>query len=58
MAKAFQELIWDYLVFTILVVVTTIVPLWGNIRGGKSKKNKSKADYVFATGKVSMFAMM
>lgn len=58
MAKQFEELIWDYVVFTLLIIVTTIAPLWGNLKGGGKKKVASKADYVFATGKVSMFAMM
>lgn len=54
MAKPFMDLIWDYLVFFVFIIITSIVPLWSRIRG---KKEKSKADYVFAT-KVSMFAMM
>lgn len=58
MAKEFKDLIWDYLVFLILIVFTVVAPLWNNIRGNNQKKVKSKADYVFATGKVSMFAMM
>lgn len=58
MAKEFKDLIWDYLVFIGLLAFTVITPLWRNIRGQNQKQVKSKADYVFATGKVSMFAMM
>jgi hypothetical protein len=56
MAKDFKELIWDYLVFIILVIVTSVVPLWGRFFG--KKKTRTKADYVFATGAVSVFSMM
>lgn len=56
MAKDFKELIWDYIVFIILVVVTSVVPLWGRFFG--KKKTRTKADYVFATGAVSIFSMM
>lgn len=55
MAKQFEELIWDYLVFIFLIITTTIGPLWSNLKARKTK-GKSKNDYVFA--KVSMFAMM
>lgn len=55
MAKSFRELIWDYLVFFILIVVSTVVPLWSRFCG---KKEKTKADYVFAMGRVSIFSMM
>lgn len=55
MAKAFDELIWDYAVFITLILFTTVVPLWGNLRG---RKKESKDAYIFATGKISIFAMM
>lgn len=55
MAKGFRELIWDYLVFIILIVGSSVIPLWGRFFG---RKEKTKADYVFATGSVSMAAMM
>lgn len=58
MAKEFSDLIWDYIVFIGLIIFTVVAPLWKNIRGNQPKKVKSKADYVFASGKVSMFAMM
>lgn len=56
MAKDWQDLIWDYLVFIILVIITSVVPLWGRFFG--KKKTRTKADYVFATGAVSVFSMM
>lgn len=56
MAKDVKDLIWDYMVFIILVVVTSVVPLWGRFFG--KKKTRTKADYVFATGAVSIFSMM
>lgn len=56
MAKSFQDLIVDYIVFIILVVVTSVVPLWSRFFG--KKKTRTKADYVFATGAISIFSMM
>lgn len=56
MSKAFKDLIWDYIVFIILVIVTSVVPLWGRFFG--KKKTRTKADYVFATGAVSVVSMM
>jgi hypothetical protein len=55
MTKAFSTLIWDYLVFLILIITTSVIPLWGQIFG---KRQNTKADYVFATQGVSIFAMM
>lgn len=49
------SMVWDYLVFLIFIVATTFVAVYN--RSGP--KEKTKADYVFATGqKVSMAAMM
>lgn len=56
MAKDFKELIWDYLIFIVIVFVTSFVPLWSRFFG--KKKTRTKADYVFATGAVSVFSMM
>lgn len=55
MAKKFADLIFDYGVFFVFIIVSSVVPLWSRIKG---KKEKTKNDYVFATGKISMFAMM
>lgn len=45
----------DYLVFIGFIVISFVIPLWGNFR---TKKKETKANYVFATGSVSMGAMM
>lgn len=58
MKKSFGELTWDYVVFGILVVVTTVVPLLGRYIG-KKKETSAKADYIFAAGSsISMVSMM
>lgn len=49
------SMIWDYLVFLIFIVATTFVAVYNRYAG---PKEKTKADYVFATGSVSMAAMM
>lgn len=56
MARSFNSLVWDYAVFFLFLVMSSIVPLWSQLFG--KKKEKSKADYVFAAGKVTIFAMM
>lgn len=48
-------MIWDYLVFVIFVIASTFVAVYSRFCG---PKEKTKADYVFAAGKVSMAAMM
>ncbi|XP_063989172.1 sodium-coupled monocarboxylate transporter 1 [Diachasmimorpha longicaudata] len=45
----------DYLVFIAVIIASFIIPLWGRFR---AKKKETKASYVFATGSVSMGAMM
>lgn len=47
----------DYLVFVVFIVAAFLIPLWSKIRSQK-KQAMTKADYVFATGNVSMAAMM
>ncbi|KAJ6637844.1 Sodium-coupled monocarboxylate transporter 1, partial [Pseudolycoriella hygida] len=56
MSSQFSSLIWDYLVFALFIIGSTLYPLWNDIRGRKEKQ--TKANYVFATGRVSMFAIM
>lgn len=56
MARSFYLLLSDYIFFIIVVVATTVIPLWGRFFG--KKKTRTKADYVFATGTVSIFSMM
>uniref|UniRef100_A0A2M4A1K2 Putative sodium/solute symporter n=2 Tax=Anopheles triannulatus TaxID=58253 RepID=A0A2M4A1K2_9DIPT len=55
MARSFMDLIWDYAVFVVFIIFSTLVPLWGRFFG---KKEKTKADYVFGLGTISMGAMM
>lgn len=55
MAQDFRNLIWDYLVFVGLILATISVAVYSKFCG---VKEKTKADYVFALGKVSVFAMM
>lgn len=52
MARSFRELIWDYILFIIVVIITTVVPLWSRFFG--KKKTSTKADYVFAAGGISV----
>lgn len=56
MAKSFLSLLSDYIVFIIIVIITTVVPLWSRFFG--KKKTRTKADYVFAAGSVSVVSMM
>lgn len=49
-------MVWDYLVFVLFIVGSTIYPLWDDLRG--RKESQTKASYVFATGRVSVFAIM
>jgi sodium-coupled monocarboxylate transporter 8/12 len=56
MAKNLYYLLSDYLIFIIVVIITTVIPLWSRFFG--KKKTRTKADYVFAGGAVSLFSMM
>ncbi|XP_022224905.2 LOW QUALITY PROTEIN: sodium-coupled monocarboxylate transporter 1 [Drosophila obscura] len=56
MAKDLSTLGWDYLMFVLFIALTVLGPLWTRIFG--KKKQRSKADYVFATGGVSIVAVM
>lgn len=56
MSKQFSSLIWDYVVFAILLSASTIYPLWQDRVGGKG--GRTKANFVFAAGGVSMLPMM
>lgn len=55
MSKEAKSMIWDYLVFFIFVIASTFVAVYSRFWG---PKEKTKADYVFAAGKVSIAAMM
>lgn len=56
MAKDLSTLGWDYVVFVAFVLFSTITPLWTRIFG--QTQQKTKKDYVFATGGVSLIAVM
>lgn len=53
-------IICDYLIFFGFLIGSTLFPLWGNLLRKKNSSNQSdtKANYVFATGQVGIFAMM
>ncbi|KAL3267828.1 hypothetical protein HHI36_006961 [Cryptolaemus montrouzieri] len=55
MSKEANSMIWDYLVFVIFVIASSFVAVYSKFFG---PKETTKADYVFAAGKVSMAAMM
>ncbi|KAF5276249.1 hypothetical protein FQA39_LY06598 [Lamprigera yunnana] len=55
MVREGSGLLWDYLVFVVFVIATTFVAVYSRFVEGKEK---TKADFVFAAGKVSMLAMM
>ncbi|XP_022918375.1 sodium-coupled monocarboxylate transporter 1 [Onthophagus taurus] len=50
-----RNMAWDYVVFVVFVIATTFVAVYSRCFG---PKEKTKADFVFAAGKVSMGAMM
>ncbi|XP_020284562.1 sodium-coupled monocarboxylate transporter 1 [Pseudomyrmex gracilis] len=55
MTTQILSMVADYLVFIGFIVVSFVLPLWESF---KKKKKETKATYVFATGSVSMGAMM
>ncbi|XP_018912596.1 sodium-coupled monocarboxylate transporter 1 isoform X2 [Bemisia tabaci] len=56
MAKtSMASLMIDYAVFVVLILVSILVAIWSKCSG---PKEKTKADYVFATTSVSMAAML
>ncbi|XP_066581548.1 sodium-coupled monocarboxylate transporter 1 [Prorops nasuta] len=50
-----SSMVVDYLIFIGFIIASFVIPLWGRFR---ARKKETKADYVFATGTVSMGAMM
>lgn len=52
--------ICDFLIFFGFLIGSTLFPLWGSLLRKKNAANQSdtKANYVFATGQVGIFAMM
>lgn len=51
-----SSVIFDYVLFLVFLLGSTLYPLWGGLR--RNKKDETKANYVFASGQVSIFAMM
>lgn len=49
-------MILDYILFFIFVISSTIYPIWNDMR--TKKVAASKDNYVFAKGRVSVFAVM
>uniref|UniRef100_A0A0A1WZ32 Sodium/iodide cotransporter n=2 Tax=Zeugodacus cucurbitae TaxID=28588 RepID=A0A0A1WZ32_ZEUCU len=56
MAKELHTLGWDYFMFVVFILITVFAPLWKRLFG--KKKDRGKADYVFATGGISIVAIM
>jgi hypothetical protein len=48
-------MIWDYVVFAVFILGCSMIAIYSKFAG---PKERTKADYVFATGSVSMAAMM
>ncbi|XP_062533303.1 sodium-coupled monocarboxylate transporter 1-like [Armigeres subalbatus] len=48
-------MIGEYVTFVVFVVTTVLIPLWGRFFGSKEK---TKAEYVFGMGTISVGAMM
>lgn len=51
-----SSVILDYALFVVFLLGSTLYPLWGQFR--RSKQSETKANYVFASGQVGVFAMM
>uniref|UniRef100_T1GYV0 Uncharacterized protein n=1 Tax=Megaselia scalaris TaxID=36166 RepID=T1GYV0_MEGSC len=72
MARDFKTLLWDYIVFVLFILLSTLLPFWSKICGYLRTKGGGdaalatqtqngggkKADFVFATGSVSLLAIM
>lgn len=48
---------WDYAVFAVFVVASTAFPIWDEWHSSRGQVT-TKRRYVFATGRVSVFAVM
>jgi uncharacterized BrkB/YihY/UPF0761 family membrane protein len=49
------NMVWDYIVFAVFILGCSMIAIYSKFAG---PKERTKADYVFATGSVSMAAMM
>lgn len=56
MAVEASSMIPDYIFFVIFISASTIYPIWNDMR--TKKEAASKDNYVFAKGRVSIFAVM
>lgn len=54
------SIIFDYLLFFGFLIGSTLFPLWGSLfrRKKATEETETKANYVFASGQVGIFAMM
>ncbi|XP_069679260.1 sodium-coupled monocarboxylate transporter 2 [Periplaneta americana] len=50
-----SNMVWDYIVFAVFILGCSMIAIYSKFAG---PKERTKADYVFATGRVSMAAMM
>lgn len=50
------SIFWDSIIFIAFMLSSTIYPIWNEIKG-KNGKN-TKANYVFASTKLSMFPVL
>ena len=50
-----MNMVWDYIVFVVFILGCSMIAIYSKFVG---PKERTKADYVFATGSVSMAAMM
>lgn len=56
MTRTFISVFNDFAIFIVFLTITTLYPLWGDITGRREKH--TKANYVFASGHVSIISMM
>lgn len=55
MGASSVNMVWDYIVFAVFILGCSMIAIYSKFAG---PKERTKADYVFATGSVSMAAMM
>lgn len=55
MGSSSVNMVWDYIVFAVFILGCSMIAIYSKFAG---PKERTKADYVFATGSVSMAAMM
>ena len=55
MGSSSTNMVWDYVVFAAFILDNLMIAIYNKFAG---PKERTKSDYVFATGFVSMAAMM